>query len=530
MAPHILDLILNFDEPLERHLKANYPWVTDYRVLSRSLDARGANKGKIPRYQYQIQALKTGEKFEDKRPSYPALTPLASPPLIVGAGPAGLFCALRLLEHGVTSIILERGSKASERMRKIAQFWRHGQLDMDDNVCFGEGGAGLFSDGKLLTRIKSPHISYVMQRLADFGAPAEISYVADPHLGSNKIRAIIARLTQFLQNNGVQILYNARVEELCIDQSGKISGLEYSDLKKTGVRQHLNSEHLILAFGHSAHEFYRHLKKRQVPMQTKDFAVGVRMEHPRRLIDQTQLGKFALSPLLGSARYRLSFHSKSTDRGTYSFCMCPGGHVLSSGTEADGLVTNGMSNMARRAPWSNSAVVVGVRAAHDFGTDDVLGGLNFQRAIEAKAFAYSQKFASGREIPAQKIADFMRGQKSSSLPKTSCPSGVVSASLYELLPPFVAQHLREALTQFEHQIPGLLGSEGMLLAPETRTSSPVRVLRDDKTLTSPGFPGLYPCGEGAGYAGGITSAAVDGVKVALALLKTTHGYEGTQTP
>ena len=333
----------------------------------------------------------------------------------------------------------------------------------------------------------------------------------------------------------MRILTNARVEELCCDKNGKISGLEYSDLKKAGVRQQLNSEHVILAFGHSASDFYQHLKNLQVPMEAKDFAVGVRMEHPRRFIDQAQFGNFCLSPLsaplsaplLGSARYRLSFHSKKSNRGTYSFCMCPGGHVLSSGTEVCGLVTNGMSNMARCAPWSNSALVVGVRASVDFvsfASKDVLEGLNFQRKIEAQAFQYSKKFATGREMPSQKIEDFMRGRKSAALPKTSCPSGIVSASLDELLPPFVSQHLREALTHFEHQIPGLLGPHGLLLAPETRTSSPVRVLRNEDTLMSPGWSGLYPCGEGAGYAGGITSAAVDGVKVALALLRSTHGY------
>ncbi|OFZ17180.1 MAG: hypothetical protein A2X86_01645 [Bdellovibrionales bacterium GWA2_49_15] len=525
MGRSILDIILNFDESLDNHLKAHFPWVGDYRLLSRSLDARGANKGKIPRYHYQLEALGKGEQFEQPKTTYAQLTPLTLPPLIVGAGPAGLFCALRLLEHGVPSIILERGSIAPERMRKIARYWRQGILDPDDNVCFGEGGAGLFSDGKLLTRVKSPHISYVMQRLADFGAPPEITFVADPHLGSNKIRAIIGRLTQFLQEKGVQIFYNARVEELCFDKNGRVSGLEYSELKKNGQRRQLQSEHVILAFGHSATDFYRHLHKIQIPMSAKDFAVGVRMEHPRRLIDQAQLGNFCLSPLLGSARYRLSFHSKSSNRGTYSFCMCPGGHVLSSGTEADGLVTNGMSNMARRAPWSNSALVVGVRAASDLVPENVLAGLNFQRSIEAKAFQFSKKFATGRELPAQKIVDFMRRKQSPVLPQSSCPSGLVSASLDELLPAFVSQHLREALTHFEQQIPGILGPEGLLLAPETRTSSPLRVLRDEMTLASPGQPGLYPCGEGAGYAGGITSAAVDGVKVALALLAATHGHQ-----
>ncbi|MBI2520472.1 MAG: FAD-dependent monooxygenase [Bdellovibrio sp.] len=525
MKRHKLDIILNFDDSLEHHLKKNYPWVIDYRILSRSLDARGANKGKIPRYHYQLQVVGKGEVFRQEKIAYPQFSPLGLPPLIVGAGPAGLFCALRLLQHGVPSIILERGSRAPERMFKIARYWRQGILDPNDNVCFGEGGAGLFSDGKLLTRIKSPHISYVMQRLADFGAPQEISYLSDPHLGSNKIRGIIGRITEFLLHHGVQILTNARVEELSWDKNGCVSGLEYSDLKNAEKRVRLSSEHVILAFGHSATDFYRHLQHCQVPMESKDFAVGVRMEHPRHLIDHSQLGEFCLSPLLGSARYRLSFHSEASHRGTYSFCMCPGGHVLSSGTEIDGLVTNGMSNVARRSPWSNSALVVSVRAASDFPSKDVLEGLNFQRSLESQAFRYSKKYATGRELPAQRIEDFMQGKKSLVLPKTSCPSGTVCASMDDILPTFVSLHLREALTQFEHQISGLLGPQGLLLAPETRTSSPLRVLRDESTLTSPGRGGLYPCGEGAGYAGGITSAAVDGVKVALALLASTHGYQ-----
>jgi len=532
----IIEFFLDFEESLDAAVQKQYPWVGEYRVLSKSLDARGANKGKRPRYQYRLDVVAKGEKFDQPKMDFTNLGPLPKKPIIVGAGPAGLFAALRLAQHGIPCIILERGSKASERMKKIARFWRYGILDPEDNVCYGEGGAGLFSDGKLITRIKSPLISDVMHSLVEFGAPQEIAYISDPHLGSNKIRQLISRMTEKLQSLGVEIHYGARVEQLIIENGKAVAGVEYSIETSPGKREQrkIHSDHVILAFGHSATQFYYSLADQNIPMAAKDFAIGVRMEHSRRFIDQAQFGLFADSPLLGAARYRLSYHDHQDERGTYSFCMCPGGHVLSSGTEMDGIVTNGMSNFSRSSPWSNAALVVTVRAGQDYKleekTSDVnkhLQGLLFQRQVEQKAFAYSKERASGKEIPAQDLASFMKGNFPNNLPKSSCPSGTVKANLQQLLPNFVIEHLQQGLDSFAKQIPGLISSDALLLAPETRTSSPLKLLRDEANLQSPGIHGLYPCGEGAGHAGGITSAAVDGIKVAMALIASAKNYHQT---
>jgi uncharacterized FAD-dependent dehydrogenase len=260
-------------------------------------------------------------------------------------------------------------------------------------------------------------------------------------------------------------------------------------------------------------------------MKTKSFAVGVRIEHPRELIDQMQYGEFAGS-YLGAARYRLSYENKVTDKGTYSFCMCPGGYVLSSGTEADGIVVNGMSNYARNSRWSNSALVVSVKAGEDFSTDNVLNGLNFQHNIEKKAYEVSKTLASGKELPSQTLKDFLDGKVGRSvMPKNSTPSGIVEAQLTDILPEFISNHLRDALVQFDRRMKGFVSEKALLLAPETRTSAPVTISRDRDTLVSTSHIGLYPCGEGAGHAGGITSAAVDGVKIAMSILKQEKSLE-----
>ncbi len=509
-----LSFSLPFDADLDEYLRQEIPDHVDYRVINQSLDARNANRGRKPVNQWTVEVIKKEERFAAFTQEFPNLGPLKKKPIIVGAGPAGLFCALRFAEYGVPSIIIERGERSHKRMLHIARFWRYGEFDKENNVCFGEGGAGLFSDGKLITRIKSPHVPYVMQRLVDFGAPAETAWLSNPHLGSNKIRQLIGKISDHLISKGCEIHYNTRVDEF-IEDTNKIVGVKLSN----GTV--MESDHVVLAVGHSAHDIYDELLKKKVQVEAKDFAVGVRIEHPRSLIDQIQYGDFAGKDL-GAARYRLSWEDPATKKGTYSFCMCPGGYVLSSGTEADGIVVNGMSNYARNSPWSNAALVVSVKANQDFSTDDILGGMKFQRAIEKKAFETSCEFASGKELPAQTLAEFMGGEKRE-LPKTSSPSGIFRADLSKILPDFIVNHLKKALHQFDRSMNGFVSEKALLIAPETRTSAPVTVLRDKETLVSVSHEGLYPCGEGAGYAGGITSAAADGVKVAMSILKSNKG-------
>ncbi len=507
----IVSFILPFDEPLDRYIKQKYPKCDSFRVVSQSLDARKANKGKKPKYQYQVELVSSDETFHRYQETFKPKD-LKSRPIIIGAGPAGLFCALRFAEYGVPTTIIERGSEAHRRMISISKYWRSGTLNQEDNVCYGEGGAGLFSDGKLITRIKSPHIQYVMNKLVEFGAPEEIAYMSNPHLGSNKIRKIISVISQSLINDGHEFIYNNKVNEIIFNDQ-KVSGVKLND----GTE--LVSDHIVLATGHSAHGIYRHLAKNQVAMKKKDFSVGVRIEHKRERIDKIQHGDWFDHSLLGAARYRLSHHNKETQRGTYSFCMCPGGYVLSSGTDGDGIVANGMSNYARNSHWSNAALVVTVKADEDLDPNDILSGIDFQRDIEKKAFQLSQKYASGKELPAMTIGDFLKRKLSDDdLPYSSCPSKLIKVNLWDVFPNFICEHLVTALSSFEHKMEGF-SKDALLIAPETRTSSPVTISRDKETLESLSHESLYPCGEGAGYAGGITSAAVDGVRVAESILK-----------
>jgi uncharacterized FAD-dependent dehydrogenase len=504
---------LPFDVDLEKFVKKTYPEIREFRTISKSLDARGAPKGKKPIYHYILDALVSSGDLFPGTESFQKLPELKKRPIIIGAGPGGLFCAVRLAEYGIPSIVIERGDDASKRMLHIAKFWRYGELDPETNVCYGEGGAGLFSDGKLITRIKSDLVHYVMEKFVAFGAPPETAYVSNPHLGSNKIRTIITQISNWLRAQNCDIRYNTRVEEI-LTEGNKTIGVKLS----TGEK--LYSDHVVLATGHSAQDLYHHLEKIQVAMKPKDFAIGVRVEHPRRYIDALQHGKFCEAPEMGSARYRLSWHDKWTDRGVYSFCMCPGGYVLSSGTEKNGIVVNGMSNYARNSPWSNAALVVSVKAEKDLKDTSLMAGLNFQHEVEQKAFALSKKHATGRELPAMTIKEFMEGKLNDKpLPKTSSPSGIFKADIRQIFPDFVIEHLKKGLNEFNRDLPGFIYEEGLLIAPETRTSAPLTILRDKTTLISASHKGLYPCGEGAGYAGGITSAAVDGVKCALSILK-----------
>ncbi len=496
---------LDFREDIDKYLKKNFPAINKYRIVKKSLDARGAPRGKAPTQCYVVELLddfSSHNKVEER-----VVINTKVRPIIVGLGPAGLFAALKFIEAGIYPIILERGGPIAKRTLDIVKFWKHGVLNINSNVCFGEGGAGLFSDGKLLTRVKSPYVQYVMDQLVKFGAPAEMAYLNAPHLGSNKMKAIISSITDYLQKSGATILYNSLVTELIVEQ-GKVAGVKLDD------KRVIHSPFVLLATGHSARDVYSMLERVGVTLSAKDFAVGVRVEHKRSFIDKSQYGNFA-GDLLGAANYRLAYHDKVSDRGCYSFCMCPGGVVLSAGTESNGLVVNGMSNAGRNGRYSNSAIVVAVKAGVDF--KGVLGGIAFQKEIENRAYDLSVKVKTGKELPAQNVADFLEGKVSKNVPDSSVPSKTFSADLTQIFPLFILDHLRNGFVQFEKNIPGII-KNGLMIAPETRTSSPVRIDRD-KNQESVSTKGLYPCGEGAGFAGGITSAAVDGVSAALNVIK-----------
>jgi uncharacterized FAD-dependent dehydrogenase len=508
------DLKVSLDENLEEKLAILVPDYSQFRILRKSVDARRSSDA---HWVYSIDVFEKNEtptlenleieKYDLKFHS----TSSIQKPLIIGSGPAGLFAAVRFVERGIPCVLLERGSQGAKRIQSISQFWRYGKFDPDNNVCFGEGGAGLYSDGKLITRIKSPFIPYVMDRLIRFGAPEEIRYLANPHVGSDRIRRVIPKIREFLINNGCEIHFDTQMTKLLFEGNQTV-GVECKNGKV------FRSNHVILATGHSADDVFTGLEQAGVFMEGKSFAVGLRIEHPQSAINRIQYRKHFEHPALGAANYRLADHDEESGIGVYSFCMCPGGYVLSSGTEADGIVANGMSNYNRNSPFANSAVVVSVDHTQRF-KNDLFGGLKFRRGLERSAFQAVQNAQAGHAIPVQKVTDFLEGKSGVAL-KSSSPSGVASVRLDQLLPNDIVERLRTSLVKFDKHMRGFISPEAQFHGIESRTSCPVRVTRDSETLQSVSHPGLYPTGEGAGYAGGITSAACDGIRVAEAILKS----------
>ncbi len=508
MSRIIQNLEIGIDEDLEERLQWMVPEHGPYRILRQSVDARRRHS---PKFVYSLEVAGKGEILPE--PEYlveKVNQKVSNRPIIIGSGPAGLFAALRLVERGIPCLLLERGSQSEERIRGINRFWRYGELDRRNNVCFGEGGAGLYSDGKLITRIKSPYIPYVLHRLVKFGAPKEIQYLSNPHVGSDKIRRLIPQLRNFLLANGCEIKFNEQVTEL-LTEGKQITGV------KTEKGFEYQSSQVILATGHSSTDMLTHLSELGVFLEGKSFAMGLRIEHSQQEINQIQFREFASHPKLGSANYRLTYHDEKTKTGVYSFCMCPGGYVLSSGTEPDGLVCNGMSNFNRNSPFANSAIVITIDHDLNFGKK-TLGGLEFRRELEQRAFLAVQKAGGTKELPAQSLQAFIAG-KTGTVRRGSSPSGEKAVRLDDLLPKFMTQYFQQGLKSFENKMPGFISSTAQLYGIESRTSCPVRVTRDENTLESVSHFGLYPCGEGAGYAGGITSAACDGIRVAEKIAK-----------
>lgn len=434
--------------------------------------------------------------------------PLDNRPVVVGAGPAGLFAAYTLAKHGYKPLLIERGRNVDQRARDIADFWRTGKLDPTSNVQFGEGGAGTFSDGKLTTRVNDPRMAEILALMVDAGAPPEIRYLHKPHIGTDKLRQVVKTIRNRIIELGGQVEFEARLTAVETG-GGRLRGLTIND------NRYLPCEALFLAIGHSARDTYEHLYQADIAMEAKPFAIGVRIEHPQELIDQAQYGVSAGHPKLGAADYALVYQDRAAGRAAYSFCMCPGGLVVAAASEAGGVVTNGMSLFNRNSGIANSALAVTVNPA-DYGPH-VLDGIAFQRRYEQLAFALGgQNYAA----PAQTVGDFLSG-KSGSKNYFVTPSylpGVAPADLRQCLPEFVTATLAKALPDFGRKLRGFDHPGAVLTGVETRTSAPVRILRG-QDFASVNTAGLYPIGEGAGYAGGIMSAALDGMNAAISFIK-----------
>ena len=434
-------------------------------------------------------------------------TPLKERPIIIGTGPCGLFAGLILAQMGFRPIILERGKAVRERTKDTFGLWRKAEFNPESNVQFGEGGAGTFSDGKLYTQIKDPHHygRKVLTELVKAGAPAEILYVSKPHIGTFKLVTVVEQIRASIEALGGEIRFQHRVDELIID-NGQVRGVQLAN------GETLTSDFVVLAVGHSARDTFEMLYEHGVYMEAKAFSIGFRIEHPQSLIDACRFGKFAGHPLLGAADYKLVHHCKN-GRSVYSFCMCPGGTVVAATSEAGHVVTNGMSQYSRNERNANSAIVVGI-SPNDY-PEHPLAGIDLQRRLEAHAFVLG---GSNYQAPAQRVGDFLAHRPSSNLGSVQ-PSYTPNVQLTDLssaLPDYAIDAIREALPAFDKKIKGFAMDDAILTAVETRTSSPIRIKRDSH-YQSINIHGLYPAGEGAGYAGGILSAAVDGIKVAEAV-------------
>jgi len=449
-----------------------------------------------------------------------AAEPLSSPPalvrppsvrpVVVGTGPAGLFAALTLARAGARPIVLERGAAVGERIRAVNAFERTGVLDPQSNIQFGEGGAGTFSDGKLTTNTKDPRCRSVLETLVGAGAPEEILWKAKPHIGTDRLTSAVRQLREEIESHGGEVRFKTRLADLLLDADGRLRAVVTDGQRG---REEFAAEALVLATGHSARDTFELLHARGATLLQKGFSIGVRVEHDQRMVDRAQYGSAAGHPALGAADYKLACHLPS-GRGVYTFCMCPGGWVVAAASESGGVVTNGMSRYAREGANANAAYLVSV-FPEDFGDAHPLAGVEFQRRWERAAFELG-----GRDFraPAQLMGDFLRGEASTG-PGSVAPTyarGVTFTDLAACLPQFVSASLREAAPIFDRRMRGFASADALLTGVETRSSSPVRVLRDDALQSN--LRGVYPCGEGAGYAGGIMSAAVDGIRCAEALL------------
>ena len=532
----LTDIKLPLDHPEEalktailKALRLNASELIGYSIYKRSYDARKKNAITLVytldiETVHEAQLLKRFNKDPHVRVApdmgyhFVARAPAGQTerPIIIGTGPCGLFAGLVLAQMGFRPILLERGKAVRERTVDTFSFWRKGVLDPESNVQFGEGGAGTFSDGKLYTRVGDPEY-YGRKVLSEFvkaGAPPEILYVSKPHIGTLRLVAVVQRMRAEIEALGGEFRFQSRVDDLLIEE-GRARGIVLA----SGER--LASEHIVLAVGHSARDTFQMLLARGVHIEPKPFSIGFRIEHPQSLIDRARFGAEAGNEILGAADYKLVHHC-ANGRSVYSFCMCPGGTVVAAASEPGRIVTNGMSQYSRRERNANSAIVVGL-TVDDF-PGGPLAGMDLQRQLEARAFALG---GGTYEAPGQRVGDFLAGRPSTELGSVvpSYTPGVHPADLSACLPDYAIAAIREALPIFDRQIAGFAMDDALLTGVETRTSSPVRITRKDDGQ-SVNTAGLYPGGEGAGYAGGILSAAIDGIKiaqfVALSMLEASH--------
>ncbi|MEE2959365.1 MAG: FAD-dependent monooxygenase [Myxococcota bacterium] len=528
-------ILRNIDAPMEcaaepeetlrrsaaKKLSISSEAISNLSVFQRALDVRRNN----PRFTYAVifetEADIAQKLVEQKKAEW---APEPNPrnwkipktlsqarPIIVGAGPAGLFAAYILAEAGLKPIILERGKMVEERSRDVSSLYSRGTLQTDSNVCFGEGGAGTYSDGKLYTRVSDPRVRAFYEILIKLGAKSDILINTRPHIGTDKLVNILKRLRKYLESLGTSILFNKKLVDFELDGT-RVKTLRTEDGETFEVSQ------LILATGHSANDVWHILAKHNISMEARSFAVGFRLEHPQPLINEIRYGRHATHPELPAADYVLRYNQKGSDeRGAYSFCMCPGGVVVPTPTKPEQLCINGMSHAARSGRFANSALVATLtpKDFETFGHLGIFSGVDFQTQLERDAFR-----AGGADFraPAGRLTDFLDGKLSRDLPKTSYRRGLTPYPIHELFPQVLVQCLREALKTFEKKMPGFITAEASLIGVETRTASPIRVLRDRETHQALALENLYPSGEGMGFGGGIASAALDGIRTAEKIL------------
>ena len=502
---------LSDEELLEYVLRKNKLNKTDVKswyILKKSIDARDKNN---VHFVYTLDLELNGDKerrFEKVQkyevPKFEVKRNSEYRPVIIGFGPAGMFAGLVLAECGLKPIILEQGNSVDQRIKDVEDFRKNGKLNTSSNVQFGEGGAGTFSDGKLNTGNSSIYSRFVLEEFVKFGAPKEILYTAKPHIGTDNLVNVVKNIREYIKSKGGEVLFGEKVTDFTFE-NGKIVSVKCSKEIKTDA--------VILAIGHSSRDTIKKLLEKGVEIKTKDFAVGVRIEHLQSKINEAQYGtKTKLK--LPSADYKLVYHT-SKDRVVYSFCMCPGGEVMASSSDENTIVTNGMSKFARDGENANSALLVNVKTT-DFG-DTPLGGMEFQEKLEKKAFEYG---GENYYAPCQRVDDYIKGIKTEEFGKVkpTYKPGVTKANLNEILPEFVNEALKEGIIELNKKLVGFADGDSILTGVETRTSSAVQITRDRETLLS-NILGLYPCGEGAGYAGGIMTSAIDGIKCAIKILE-----------